>query len=143
VRHQLRDALAVMREATAGQHHTTACVDDLAIGKQCAADPSFAQQAAGRFVGQQCHAKVQGAAQQARHQRVAIDQLQAATVQQQVAAMAQQALANMQRRLGRAGGVEEGGHVGAAGDAHAGQADDVQRWAQRVQPRPELATVEG
>ena len=70
VRHQLRDTLAIMWEATAGQHHTAPCVDRLAIGKQRAVDPFFAQQqTAGRFLGQQCHATIKVAAQQARNQR--------------------------------------------------------------------------
>ncbi|MNN29536.1 hypothetical protein D3C81_1431440 [compost metagenome] len=80
MRHQLSDALAVVREAATGQHHTPACVNRLAIGKQRAADPAFPQQAAGRLVGQQRHTQVQGAAQQACHQCVAIDQLLAASV---------------------------------------------------------------
>lgn len=50
--HHLRDALAIMRKATAGQHHTAAGMDHLAVGKLRATDPAFAQQAAGRLVGQ-------------------------------------------------------------------------------------------
>ncbi len=55
----------------------------------------------------------------------------------------QQALAHMQRCLGRACGIEKGSHVWRRRQrAHAfGQADDVQRWAQPVQPRPEQAAV--
>ncbi|MNQ42328.1 hypothetical protein D3C85_560310 [compost metagenome] len=56
--------------------------------------------------------------------------------------MAQQAPGRVQRRARRAAGVEEVGQIGAAGDAHAGQADQVQRRAQLVDPRAELAAVE-
>jgi len=55
-------------------------------------------------------------------------------MQQQVAAMAQQALGNVPGRLRRAAGIEEGCQVGTSGNAHARQADDVQRRAQHVQP---------
>ncbi|MNP74629.1 hypothetical protein D3C76_1715380 [compost metagenome] len=80
MRHQLSNALGVVREAATGQHYAATCVDRLAIGKQRAADPPFSQQATGRFVCQQCHTQIQGAAQQACDQCVAIDQLLATSV---------------------------------------------------------------
>ncbi|MNN02015.1 hypothetical protein D3C81_1146520 [compost metagenome] len=143
VRHQLRDALAVMGKAATGQHHATPRLDLLAIGTLRAADACTSQQGNGRFVGQQRDAQVEGAAQQAGHQRVTVDQLQTAPVQQQVAAVAQQAFGHMPSRPGRLASIEESGHVRATCNAHAGQADDVQRWPQPVYPGPEQAAVIG
>ena len=110
--HQPGDALAIMGKSATGQDHATACPDHLAIGELRAVDAPIAEQAHSRLVGEQGHAKVQGTAQQAGNQGVAVDQLQAAPMQQQVAAMAQHALGNVQGRLRRAAGVEEGCHVG-------------------------------
>lgn len=40
MRHQLRNTLTIMRKAPASQHHATARMNHLAVGKLCAADPA-------------------------------------------------------------------------------------------------------
>ena len=88
---QLRDALSIMRETTARQDHAATGMNvhwTASLQHDSASNPAvIAEQARHGAVDQQFNFAVQGTAQQACNQGVAVDQLQATSVQNQIASM--------------------------------------------------------
>src|SRR5690606_7554290 len=87
--------------------------------------------------------RVERAAQEPGNERIAVDEMHASAMQDKVAGMAQEPLGDMQGGSWRAGGVEEVPHVGATGDRHTLEADDIQRRAKPVDELAKLAAVIG
>ncbi|MNT08462.1 hypothetical protein D3C72_1432050 [compost metagenome] len=92
--------LSVVRKSAAGHHHTTSCAD---VERACAALDTctdhtlvLLQQLLYQRIGQQADVSVQCAFQQPGDQCIAVHQVHAAAVAQQVTGVAQQAFAGIQ-----------------------------------------------
>ncbi len=146
MRHHLRQALPIVGKTAAGQHHGARFDEYLpAVGAQHCTGHSLRtlQQSDRRGVELKTHPGVEGGSQQTGDQRIAIDQMQPSSGAQPLPAVAQQAAGGIQRRARRAGSVEKMRHVRAAGDAHPGKTDGLQRRAQSVEPVAEQAAIVG
>ncbi|MNP46687.1 hypothetical protein D3C76_1407010 [compost metagenome] len=94
------NALSVVGEPPAGQHHTTSCAD---VEQACVVLDSCAdhtlilmQKLMYRRIGQQPDVTIQRAFQQPGDQCIAVHQVHAAAMAHQVPGMAQQAFADVQ-----------------------------------------------
>ncbi len=146
VRHHLRQALPIVGKTAACQHHGARFDVHLpVIAAQHRAGHALRplQQPNRRRIELKAHSGVEGGSQQTGDQRIAIDQMLPPSGEQPLPAVAQQAAGGIQRGARRAGGVKKMRHVRAAGDAHPGQADGLQRRAQSVEPVAEQAAIVG
>ena len=147
MRQQLAFAVLVVGEAAAGQHHAAPCRDlhaAFGCGHHGAGHAlALAQQAAHGAAHADVHAALQGRGRQRRDQRVAVDQAQAAPVQQPVAPQAQHQFRHVPERRGLARRVQEVAQLGARGDAQPPQRGLGQRRLELGDARAQAPAVEG
>ncbi len=146
VGHHLRQPLPIVGKTAAGQHHGP-CFDvnlPTVAAQHCAGHAlRTLQQPDHRGIELKAHSGVEGGSQQTGDQRIAIDQVLPSSGAQPLPAVAQQAADGIQRGARRAGGIEKMRHIRAAGDAHPGKADGLQRRTQSVEPVTELTAIVG
>lgn len=144
---QLLLAFRVVRKTAAGQHHAAARLHmqgALRCVQHRAGHPAVVlEQARGGAVGQNLPALVQQRTGQTGHQRIAVDQLRAAPVHQQVAPVAQHFFRDVPEGRWLVHRVQKVPQLRARGDAHAPQRGLVQRGFEVMQALAQAAAIEG